>query len=345
MVPRHPHLAAQERVLHEVVRERLRVRVRPEALHVVPAVDRVLAPERRHDALAEGRDQVALEEPVDQAVGADRHAEARLARLVLHVLRPLEELGVRQGVDFRALGQVLEGLLVRDHDVRRLHPRDVELSVRPHLAERQQVLRDSGLLQLLCDVLEVDEVLLNREEVAVEASEQADRSLAGLRLRRDPVEPDLALPDRRRHVVDVAVEALEQRVANLVDLAHLRELVGEEDDVAGVSMGRGCRTGAPERGDRDESESGRETNDASSCVSNPAHRSFLSLRCPVRAVCAERAFYSLIRRPLRRHVGRRAGRVQAPRSTTAVPCRLPRRSPRRSAPRTLRAVRAGAALS
>ena len=82
-------------------------------------------------------------------------------------------------------------------------------------------------------------------------------------------------------VVDVAWKPLTQVLANRVDLAHLRELVREEDDVAGVPMARGRRAGASERGGRDESEGGRETNDGFACVSNAAHRSFLSLRCPL----------------------------------------------------------------
>jgi hypothetical protein len=49
----------------------------------------------------------------------------------------------------------------------------------------------------------------------------------------------------RHDVVDVTVEALEQGVADLVDLAHLRQLVGEEDDLPGVlrAGGRGLADG------------------------------------------------------------------------------------------------------
>jgi hypothetical protein len=51
------------------------------------------------------------------------------------------------------------------------------------------------------------------------------------------------LADRRHDVIDVAVEPLEQDVPDLVDLAHLRQLVGKEDDLPGVRLRAGLRGG------------------------------------------------------------------------------------------------------
>ena len=158
----------------------------------------------------------------------------------------LEHLPVRDRVDVRALRHVLEDVLVGDHDVRRLRVREVVLRVFvPSLPIFTSGWRQG--LDLLGDVVDVaDETLvLERDEVAVQADEEVDVALPRLRLGSDAVDELSRGGDRYEDRVDVAVEALEDVLPDSLLLGDRAELAEVGRDLADVLDGSAVARLAP----------------------------------------------------------------------------------------------------
>ena len=258
MIEADPDLLRLQRLLHEGVRRRLRVRVLPELLDRGPHRLGVGALVRRHEPARVRGVEVPLEEPVEQAVRPRGQPDHPLAGLVQDVLAPGDELVVGQRVHVRSGREVLEGLLVDGEEVRRLHPGHVVLRARAELAEAHERRRDPFVLVLVHDLADVLKAGDHAAELAVLEAHEADLAgPAGLGLGGDAVEDDaLGVGD----VVDRgALVAGEDLRSHGFLLGRWRELGGREHEALARVGGPGTtargralrRAGGQHQRDRD----------------------------------------------------------------------------------------------
>ena len=249
VVDAEPDLTRLQRLRKLRVGRRLRVRVLPKLLHVVPHRDRVRALVCRDEPACVRRIEIALDQAMDETIRRQREAELLLSGLVGDVLGPSDELRIGERVDVRACRQVLQRLLARDHEVGRLHPRDVNLRAAADLTEGEHVLRDLLILVLVRDLRDVVERTRGDEggELAVLDADQADLLLtAGLRFRGNSVEDHRALIGNEIHRgALIRSQDLLAHVLLFGDRAELRR--GEDEGLALIDRPstRGCaRCGA-----------------------------------------------------------------------------------------------------
>ena len=230
-----PHLAGQQRLLHEAVVDRLRVDVGPQLIAQPLQHGRSLvALEVADHAAGEGRPHVALQEAMEQA--GLREAAQRLSLALVDRLAPIGKLLPGQVVQVGAGRQVLQRVLVRAHDVGGLHP--------GHVIEVVVAAQQAGLQEGLGEVAAGRQVLgrvdhvshgvdpLQGREGAVQRADQVDGAAAGLRLGRHQVQQRALLGAGE---VEAAVG---QDRAELLGLLDWHELGREEDQAAHVDRGR-----------------------------------------------------------------------------------------------------------
>ena len=262
MVDAEPDVTRLERLLKPGVGRRLRVRVFPELLHVVPHRGRVRALVGRDEAAGVRGVEVTLDEPMDEPIGREREPELLLSGLVEDVLRPRDRLLIGERVHVGTRRQVLQSLLRGDHEIRRLHPRDVDLCVAAEFPEREHVLRNLLVLVLVGDLGDVVERpgRHERRELAVLETGEADLpGCAGLGLGRDPVEDDRLLVGDEIHRCSLV--GGQDLLAHVLLFGHGAELGrGEDERIAliarrrpapGRRAGRGTRRDEDRRGRRE----------------------------------------------------------------------------------------------
>ncbi len=235
MIEGEPDLAAEQRLLHEIIIGRVRIDRLPECLEGGPHGLGLGRAERGHHATGIGRIEIAFEEPGHQALRPRGKPEPALTGLLLDRFRPGRELVVAERVDVGAGRQIGQRLLVGDHDVGCLHPGDIELLVGAELAELHEARGNAAIAELRRDVVDGVEGVDGSErlQLAVAGAHHAHRALAGLRLRFHA--------DRQRcgilgHERDLLRKALEDDVAQLLRLLERPELSRHEDDVVGARM-------------------------------------------------------------------------------------------------------------
>ena len=240
VVEGHPDFAGQQRLLHELVADRLRVHVGPQrCLDPVEHGRSLFALEVGHHAAGPRGPQIALEEALEEAgVG---QAALGAARAFRQRLAPGAQLLPGQRVDVGALGQVLQRIDVGSHDVGRLHPR--------HVVEEVVAAEQTGFKIRGCQIAvgrqvirHVDHVhqgvgALERREGAVERADHVDLRLARLGAGQEHV-------DQRTLFGAGDIEAaLLENGAELLLLLHGNELRREEDRNAGRRGGLLSRDG------------------------------------------------------------------------------------------------------
>jgi len=154
MIEGDPDLAGQQRLRHKAVVRRIRVDTLPQSRELDPHGLGFRRTKRPDNSAGEGRVQKAFKEAMHEPLRSGREAEQALARVFMKVIGPCGELVVGEAIDIRFCWQITERLLVGDHDVAGLHPRNVELMGGAEFAERYQFSRDGAGSAITHEIIE-----------------------------------------------------------------------------------------------------------------------------------------------------------------------------------------------
>ena len=127
MVKSNPDLLILQGLLHLVKPSGRCVRVFPEFFEHVPTRLGSCRTEFRDHGVCVRGVEIALEEPVLQALWASRKAELGAAGFFSQIFGPCHQLVIGQFVDVCASGQIWQGFFIGRHDKSGLHPGDILL--------------------------------------------------------------------------------------------------------------------------------------------------------------------------------------------------------------------------